>query len=94
MNNESTLKEILGQIVNSKSIKDRYELVHIRKIWAQTLGKTIETYTSDIRFYRGVLTVVISSSPLRQELNFGRDKLLKLLNEALGEDLIKDIKIF
>ena len=94
MENERTLKDVLHQFVKTKPIRDKYELLNIKEVWKKCLGKTIDQYTSDIRYFSGTLTVVITSAPLRQELNFGKDKLKKLLNEELGKDVIHEIKIF
>ncbi len=92
--NEQTIKEILGSFVKSKPIKDKYIMTRLKELWKSCLGKTIDGYTTDLRFHQGTLTVVVTSAPLRQELLFGQDKLKQLLNEALGEDLVKEIRVF
>ncbi len=93
-NNEQTLKDILKGFVKTRPIRDKYVLTKIKKIWQANLGSTITSYTSDIRFNKGTLTIVVTSSPLRQELQFGKEKLMNLLNDSLGEPLIKQILIF
>lgn len=84
----------MDQIVRSKPIHDKYQQVHLKNIWKSTLGKTIDQYTSDIRLYKGVLTVVVTSAPLRQELLYSKEKLRLLLNQALDGEIIKELKIF
>jgi len=92
--NEKTLKEILSNFVQSKPIKNKYNLVHIKEVWRTQLGPSIQHYTTDLTFSRDVLTVRLTSAPLRQELLYNKPKLIKLLNDALGEQVIKDVKIF
>ncbi|MDH3652352.1 MAG: DUF721 domain-containing protein [Saprospiraceae bacterium] len=92
--NEKTLKDILGKFVNSKPIHDKFQQVQLRKIWRETLGSTINQYTTDIRLNKGILTVVISSSPLRQELIYEKEKLLQLLNRAMGCDIVQELRVF
>ncbi len=92
--NERTLKEILSQFVKSRPIKSKYALVKIKDVWREQLGSSIQQYTTDIRFRNGILTVQLSSAPLRQELIYGKVKLIELLNEAMGEEIIKDVKIY
>ena len=94
MENEKSLKDVLQQFVKTKPIRDKYELLNIKEVWKKCLGNTIDQYTSDIRFFSGTLTVVIRSAPLKQELNFGKEKLRKLLNDELGKEIILEIKIF
>ena len=93
-NNEKTLKEILAQFVNSRPIKQRYTQVSIEEVWGKTLGPTISQYTREIRFRNGMLTVRIDSAPLRQELTYGREKVRNLLNEALGQEVVKGVRIY
>jgi hypothetical protein len=45
-------------------------------------------YTLDVSFDRGVMVCVISSSVVRNQLYFRREKLLKSLNEHLASDAL------
>ena len=92
--NEQTLKQVLDLFLGSQKIKDKYLLVRIQEAWRQHLGPTINSYTSEVSFRKGILTVHISSAPLRQELLFGKDKLIALINEALQDEVIKVIRIY
>ncbi|MDX1784359.1 MAG: DciA family protein, partial [Aequorivita vladivostokensis] len=40
---------------------------------------------------RDTLYVQLSSSVLREELSYGKEKIVKLLNEELGKELIKKV---
>ena len=57
------------------------------------MGKTISTYTRDIRVKDNVLYVTIESASLRSELHFGREKIRGLLNDELGEEFLKEVVI-
>ena len=39
----------------------------------------------------GTLYIKLKSSALREELSYGKEKIIKLLNEKLKKDLIKKI---
>ena len=92
--NEQKLSDLLRQFVQSKPIKDKYLLQEIKSIWNHNMGPTIAQYTSDMKYRNGILSLKVSSAPLRQELLYGKPKLLSLLNEDLPGDPIKDIRIF
>lgn len=92
--NEKTLKEILEQFARTKPIKNNLTEVRIKEAWKTQLGPSIQNYTSDMKFRNGILTVNLTSAPLRQELLYGQAKLIGLLNETLGEELIKEVKIY
>ena len=92
--NEQKLGDILKLFVQSKPIKDKYLLEEIRSLWYTNMGPTIAQYTSDMRFQKGILTLKISSAPLKQELIYGKQKLIALLNEDLFDNPIQDIRIY
>lgn len=90
--NDRNIKEVLQEFVNGhKRIERGVTNVHLREIWDEKLGPVIAGYTTDIKFYQGKLTVKLTSAPLRQELSMGRDKLIDLLNSAIGQDKIQEI---
>ncbi len=92
--NERTLKDVLAQIVASKPIHDRYHQVKLKDKWRALMGDTIAEYTNDIRLYKGTLTIVVSSSPLRQQLSWSKPKIIEVLNKAMGDNLIEEVRIF
>ena len=55
------------------------------------MGNAISKYTTDLKLDRDTLYVQLSSSVLREELSYGIDKIIKMLNEELGKDLIKKL---
>ena len=57
------------------------------------MGKNIEKYTSNIAYKKGVLSVKLKSSVLKEELFFEKEKVKRLLNENLGKKYIKEIKL-
>ena len=82
------------QLVTAPKIKDKYLLISIKQAWKSNFGGSIEKHTTDIRFRNGTLSVVVSSAPLRHELILGKDKIVRILNEALGHDHIKTVHIY
>ena len=55
------------------------------------MGDAIVKYTINIKLERDTLFVALSSSVLREELSYGKEKIKKLLNEELGKDIIQKI---
>ena len=55
------------------------------------LKKRYDNYTKNVQFSKGVLKVYLSSAVLREELLFGRKKIIAMYNEALNGDYIKSV---
>ena len=57
------------------------------------MGKMIAKYTRQISIYDKKLFLQIDSAPLKQELFYSREKIIKMMNEEAGEEVIKEVVI-
>ena len=67
------------------------DLVLVKEAWAEVMGNGVNTYTKNIQFKNGTLIVELTSSVLREELSYGKDKIIKMINEELHKEVIKDV---
>jgi len=88
---ESTLKEALGEFTKSKKIKKGYKQLLIQKFWEKQMGEMINSYTKKLYVRGDILYVTISSSPLKQELDLGKDKIITLIENEFGKDYISKL---
>ena len=91
--NEQSLKEVLQEMVEFYKLKSKLNQTKVRQLWQQMMGNVVSNYTTDIKLRRKKLYLSISSAPLREELSFGKEKILKMLNEELGGEYIEDVII-
>lgn len=91
--NEVSLKEAIEQLIDSYKIKPKLQESQIIEFWEHCMGKTIAKHTKEIYLRNKKLFLQIDNAPLKQELLFGRDKVIKLINEKLGDEVIEDIVI-
>ncbi|MEM9823237.1 MAG: DUF721 domain-containing protein [Bacteroidota bacterium] len=92
--NDQKLNEVLREMTNSKKLKPKLHLTKIKTIWKETMGPSINKYTTQISLRRNKLYLTIESGPLKQELSYGKEKLKKMMNEALGEEYIEEVIIY
>lgn len=87
----------LSEIINNalrESHLDTAMLEHKASyVWPEVMGQGINRYTSRRWVDRGVLHVVITSGPLKNELSFHKTRIVKAINEAVGADIITSIVI-
>lgn len=91
--NEFTLAEAMQAMLREYKLGPQLNEMRVRALWAEQMGKTINTYTSQLSVRKGVLYLSILSAPLRQELSYAKDKIRDMLNAELGEDYIKEVVI-
>ena len=60
-------------------------------LWPHIVGPGINRYTISRDVRQGVMTVHLSSAPLRNELMMHRSRIITLINQALGREIIKEI---
>ncbi|MBO4744937.1 MAG: DUF721 domain-containing protein [Bacteroidales bacterium] len=59
----------------------------------QNVGEYISSHTTKTYFTNGTLTVYLDSAVLRNDLMFARTNLIRYLNEEIGNEIVKDVKI-
>ena len=89
--NTKHIKIIIEGLRKEKKLKKGLEKAQIKKLWQELMGHTIANYTHHIAFENGQLKISLTSSALREELNRGKQKILNLLNEHLGANVVKNI---
>ena len=85
------IKSILNNIIDNSSLKVGLNNVKIQSVWKKMMGSNINSYTSDISLKKRTLYVKLSSSVLREELSYGKEKIIKILNDEFGEVIIDKI---
>jgi len=88
-NNENLkLSDALKDFVSKNKLQSGLDKVKTRDVWNEQMGPAIEKYTTSLKLDGSTLYVQLSSSVLREELSYGKEKIIKMLNEALGKRLI------
>ena len=57
------------------------------------MGPTIANSTLDLYFKNGCFHVKLKSAALREELSYGKQKIVSGLNEMLGKDIVKEVRL-
>ncbi|MBT8229654.1 MAG: DUF721 domain-containing protein, partial [Bacteroidia bacterium] len=62
-------------------------------VWRQTFGDLISRYTTSVKLHKGILTVYINSSALKQELHMNKSTIIEKMNQNMKYKKIKDLVI-
>ncbi|WP_343672951.1 DUF721 domain-containing protein [Chitinophaga sp.] len=89
----TTMGDALRDFMDKSRMKPRLTEVRIRENWEQIMGKTISRYTESIQLIDGKLLISTNVAPLKQELSYSKDKIIKLVNEMLGEPVVREVVI-
>ena len=86
-----TIGRILDDIVSSKALKKGLTNEKVNQLWSKLMGENIDRYTDKIIVKNKTVTIYLSCAPLREELTYGKDKIIKLINEETDVKLIEKI---
>ncbi len=89
--NMSSMSDALGEFIEKNKLQKGIDKVDARTAWSNLMGNGVNNYTTSVELQNDTLFVSLSSAPLREELSYGKSKIISMLNEELGKDLIKKI---
>ena len=91
-NNEfHSIEELMKDVFKENKLTKGMHQLSVKEAWSKLMGQGVESYTHHIELNRKTLIVNLKSSVLREELSYGKEKIIKMMNEELGEDLISKI---
>lgn len=90
-NEHMSIADALREFVETNKLETGLDKVNVADAWASLMGNGVNQYTTSVQLERNTLYVQLSSSVLREELSYGKQKIIDLLNEELGKELIKKL---
>lgn len=91
--NTKSIKELMQQVLKKNKLEKGMQQLDVTDAWKQVMGNGVWTYTSSIKLRNGVLVVYLKSAALREELSYGREKIITMINEYLKEEIVKKIQL-
>jgi len=91
LNNESPIGDILKEIIQSNKLQSGIDQVSVKDAWKSLMGNGVNSYTRNVVLKGSTLYVELTSAVLREELSYGKDKIIKMINEELRRDLVKEV---
>ncbi|WP_127141456.1 DUF721 domain-containing protein [Flagellimonas marinaquae] len=85
------LSEALSEFIQENKLQKGMDRVNARDAWANLMGNGVNNYTTSMELRNETLYVSLSSSVLREELSLGKTKIIKMINEELGKELVKKL---
>lgn len=90
-NEESPIGDVLKQFITQNKLEAGMDVVNVRDAWKNLMGNGVNNYTTEIQLKGSTLYVALSSAVLREELSYGKDKIIKMINEELRKELVTNL---
>ncbi|MCD4772292.1 MAG: DUF721 domain-containing protein [Bacteroidales bacterium] len=89
--NEQTLKEVVRELLKAYRWGGKILEIRLMNSWENVVGKMISKHTLKLDVRKKVLYVKLDSPALKNELSYAKERIIKSLNEEVGEDVINKI---
>lgn len=90
-NSESAIGEVLREIIEGNNLQGGLDKISVEDAWKNLMGNGVNYYTRAVVLKGSTLYVELTSAVLREELGYGRSKIIKMINEELGRTVVQEI---
>ncbi|WP_116789040.1 DUF721 domain-containing protein [Flavobacterium psychrotrophum] len=91
LNDNSSIGDVLKEFIKTNNLQKGMDGINVRDAWKNLMGNGVNNYTRDIMLRNSILYVELTSAVLREELSYGKDKIIKMINEELGRDVVTQV---
>ena len=89
--NNMELKNLINTFLKENKLEKGLLNIEVKKAWFELMNNGVANYTTDVSLRKKTLYIKLSSPALKEELSYGKEKLIKLINERLKEDVVEKI---
>ena len=91
--NEEKLSNVVNSFINQYGLKKRFQEQEILQEFAKIMGPFLMKKVTTAYVKNQKLFLKLSSASFKQELVMQKTKLLDQLNNAIGEDYLKELVV-
>lgn len=93
MSDFKPLGKVLEDLLRTYRLQSKVNEVNLVREWEKIVGPLISSKTEKILLKNNILHITISSAPLKQELTYSKDQIMKLVEDRFGKDYVRGIEI-
>lgn len=86
-------QDALHEMIKENRLQHGIDNVAVKEAWTEVMGNGVSSYTDSIELKKDTLIIKLTSSTLREELSYGREKIILMMNEYLGKAVIRAVKL-
>ena len=89
--NNLELKNLINTFLKENKLEMGLLNIEVKKAWFELMNNGVANYTTEVSLRKKTLYIKLSSPALKEELSYGKEKLIKLINERLKENVVEKI---
>ncbi len=91
LSNESSIGDVLKEFIEVNKLQSGMDKIDVEATWKSLMGNGVNSYTKEVILKGSTLYVSLTSAVLREELSYGKEKIIKMINEELRKEVVTSI---
>jgi hypothetical protein len=91
VSNEGSIGDVLKEFIEKNKLQAGMDKINVEEAWKSLMGNGVNSYTKEVVLKGTTLYVSLTSAVLREELSYGKQKIIKMINEELRKEVIKEV---
>ena len=92
-NESNSMKDLMQSFIKENNLTKGMQKLQIEEVWEKLMGSGVVSYTEGVQLQNKTLVVKLTSSVLREELSYGKEKIIKMINQEMGEELVSRLML-
>lgn len=89
--NNNEIKNLLNIFLEKNNLEQGLLDLEVKRAWHELMENGVSNYTTDVSLKNKTLYIKLSSPALKEELSYGKEKLMKLINERFKKKIVQKI---
>ena len=89
----NSVKDLMQSFIKENNLTKGMQKLKIEEVWEQLMGAGVVSYTVSVQLQNKTLIIKLTSSVLREELSYGKEKIIQMINEEMGEELVSRLML-
>tara|TARA_B110001450_G_scaffold229312_1_gene229796 strand:+ start:1138 stop:1434 length:297 start_codon:yes stop_codon:yes gene_type:complete len=92
-NDSFSVKDLMQSFIKENNLSKGMQKIKVEETWTKMMGPGVASHTTSVKLQNKTLIIQLNSSVLREELSYGKEKILKMVNEEIGEEVISKLML-
>ncbi|WP_334058289.1 DUF721 domain-containing protein [Polaribacter sp. P097] len=92
-NDSFSIEDLMQNFIKENNLSKGMQKIKVEETWTKMMGPGVANHTTSVKLQNKTLIVQLKSSVLREELSYGKEKIIKLMNEELGSSVISKLML-
>lgn len=89
--NNIDIKNLINVFLKKNRLENGLLDLEVKKVWFEVMDNGVANYTRDVNLKNKTLYVKLNSPALREELSYGKEKLINIINQKFKKEIINKI---